>query len=125
MLYFLPAPEGMLGATEMPAGVPSAEDMLKFYCKETGIPYEALKKDWNFVLAFSWFRGAVGRQDFRDLGYKPGSLRMRHRKLTQSHLMASQSHSHDVKQVIGQGIGARFRQRQVRSGSPAHRLEHN
>ncbi|KAI9009035.1 kinase-like domain-containing protein [Hyaloraphidium curvatum] len=69
MIYFLPPPEGVLGV-QPPEGLPSADDMMRLYCSEAGIPYPI--EGWEAVVAFSWFRGAV----------------------------------------IGQGIGARYAQRQ-------------
>jgi aminoglycoside phosphotransferase (APT) family kinase protein len=47
---------GLAGVERGPLGIPSEEQMLSLYCELTHIPKPS---DWNFVLAFSFFRLAA------------------------------------------------------------------
>ena len=54
MLFVLP---GLSGLDTAGLGLPSEEDMITTYCEMTGT--SDIEKDWNFYLAFTFFRVAA------------------------------------------------------------------
>lgn len=54
---------GISGLNLAALGVPTEDDYVRLYCERTGLTTpEALKEDWNFYMAYSFFRAAAIRQ---------------------------------------------------------------